>query len=161
MKTKQNQQWKTEQKGTFTEVGIVFYLFVEGDVDYVAGLVCAVSDRNEGSGIQWCNGSSTSTGVTTSAIGRGQDNTTAIIAKLCEGVVMLQKICEIRVDINNPATSNAGTDLSESSSEPYGIYLSSTEHWDARYARDGDFSKGWFNENAKSKTQRVKVVRAF
>ena len=68
----------------------------------------------------------------------------------------LEKKYENRVAINNPATSNDGTDLSESSSEPYGIYLSSTEHWDAR---DCDFIKGWFNHSDNRLTYIIVAVR--
>ena len=74
--------------------GIVAYIFQSGDPGYVAGeqhgLIAATADQS--TGIQWFNGSYLATGVTGTAIGTGQANTTAIVtaqgagsyaAKLC------------------------------------------------------------------------------
>jgi hypothetical protein len=61
--------------------GIVAYLLVSGDPGYDPsvqhGLIAAASDQS--TGIQWYNGSYTTTGVTATAIGTGFANTNAII----------------------------------------------------------------------------------
>ena len=68
--------------GSFYGGGVVFYIFVEADADYVAGethgLIAAVADQS--SGIRWHNGSYVTTGATGTAVGTGSANTDAIIA---------------------------------------------------------------------------------
>jgi len=59
--------------GDFRDGGVVFWLDGNG-----GGLVCAVSDQS--AGIQWYNGSFTTTGATATAIGTGLANTNTIIA---------------------------------------------------------------------------------
>jgi hypothetical protein len=61
--------------GDFRAGGVVFWV---DPLDNTRGLVCAIEDQS--SGIQWYNGSSTTTGATGTAIGSGSTNTTAIIA---------------------------------------------------------------------------------
>ena len=68
--------------GDFHGGGVVFLLFAEGDIGYVAGethgLIAAVADQS--SGIRWYNGSYVTTGATGTAIGTGATNTDAIIS---------------------------------------------------------------------------------
>ncbi len=70
------------QVGDYYQGGIIFYLFVEGDIGYVEGeihgLIAATTDQS--SGIQWYNGSYVTTGATGIAVGTGSANTDAIIA---------------------------------------------------------------------------------
>ena len=62
--------------------GVIAYILVSGDPGYSAttphGLIAATSDQS--TGIQWYNGSYTTTGATGTAIGTGLSNTLAIIA---------------------------------------------------------------------------------
>lgn len=74
------------QIGDFFGGGVVFYL--DGNV---GGLICALSDQS--SGMQWYNGSFTTTGATGTAIGTGQANTTAIINNQGAGSYAAQ-ICD-------------------------------------------------------------------
>ena len=67
--------------GDFYGGGVVFYIFAQGDTDYVLGethgLIAAVEDQS--SDIRWYNGSYVTTGATGTAVGTGSANTDAII----------------------------------------------------------------------------------
>ena len=69
--------------GDFYGGGVVFYIFAQGDTDYVLGethgLIAAVEDQS--SDIRWYNGSYVTTGATGTAVGTGSANTNAIIAE--------------------------------------------------------------------------------
>jgi hypothetical protein len=79
--------------------GVIAYLLQPGDAGYSAttphGLIAAPSDQS--TGIEWFNGSNSTTGATGVAIGTGQANTTAIVtsqgsgsyaARLCDDLVL-------------------------------------------------------------------------
>ena len=70
------------QLGDFYGGGVVFHLFVEGEIGYVAGethgLIAAVADQM--SSIRWYRGDYVTTGATGTAVGTGATNTDAIIA---------------------------------------------------------------------------------
>jgi hypothetical protein len=68
--------------GQYFQGGIVAYILVSGDPGYDAntqhGLIAATSDQS--TGIQWSNGSFTTTGATGTVIGTGLSNTNTIIS---------------------------------------------------------------------------------
>jgi hypothetical protein len=68
--------------GQYFQGGIVAYILVSGDPGYDAntqhGLIAATSDQS--TGIQWSNGSFTTTGATGTEIGTGLSNTNTIIS---------------------------------------------------------------------------------
>ena len=73
--------------GDFYQGGVVFHLFVPGETGYVSGethgLIAALEDQNQSSGIQWAiwnNGNYATTGATATAVGTGSANTDAIIS---------------------------------------------------------------------------------
>jgi hypothetical protein len=70
------------QLGDFYGGGVVFHLFVEGEIGYVAGethgLIAAVADQM--SSIRWYRGDYVTTGATGTVVGTGATNTDAIIA---------------------------------------------------------------------------------
>ena len=79
--------------------GIIAYIFQTGDPGYDAkvqhGLIAAPSDQS--TGIQWYNGSNTTTAATATALGTGNDNTATIVAsqvvgnyaaKICSDLVL-------------------------------------------------------------------------
>jgi hypothetical protein len=75
--------------GDFYQGCVVFYIFVDGDTDYIAGqthgLIAAVADQS--SGIRWHNGSDVTTGATATAVGKGVENTNFIITAQGTGLL--------------------------------------------------------------------------
>ncbi len=81
------------QIGDFRDGGIVFWVDATGQ----QGLVCAVSDQS--TGIQWFNGSFTTTGAIGTAIGTGASNTGLIISNQGSGSYAAQ-VCN-DLSLNN------------------------------------------------------------
>ena len=158
--------------GDFHQGGVIFYLDGSG-----GGMICAVSDQDGGSGIQWYNGSYTTTGATGTAIGTGHANTTAIInnqgagsyaATVCDNYTVgsyddwflpsqdeLNEMYQNKVDIDSTAIANGGTAFSTiyhhwSSSE-----ITYTEAWGQHFGSGG---QDWSNKGSSNK---VRAVRAF
>jgi hypothetical protein len=78
--------WTPPEVGDFYGGGVVFYLFVEGDLGYIPGqthgLIVSINDQTArpGAGPTWYNDyTSTITGATGTAIGTGSTNTDTII----------------------------------------------------------------------------------
>ncbi len=164
--------------GDFMQGGVVFYIFQSGDTGYVSGethgLVCAVS--NQVSGMQWRNGSYTTTGATGTAIGTGATNTAAIVsnqgfgsyaAQLCNDLTLngysdwflpsmdeLNKMYTNKSAINTTAGNNSGSSFSN------GYYWSSTEYTNY-FAWTQFFLTGNRNPSYKYSTINVRAVRAF
>ena len=156
--------------GDYHQGGVIFYLDGSG-----GGLVCAVEDQN--GGIQWYNGSNTTTGATATAIGTGQANTTTIInnqgagsyaATVCDNYTgggytdwflpskdELNEMYENKANIDVTAGDNGGSSFASA------YYWSSTES-DYRFAWGQNFSNGYQGIDYKySTTTRVRAVRAF
>jgi hypothetical protein len=85
--------------GDIYQGGKVAYLLLSGDPGYDVnvqhGIIVALSDQS--TGIQWYNGSYTTTAATATALGTGNDNTATIVAnqgtgnyaaKLCSDLVL-------------------------------------------------------------------------
>ncbi len=151
--------------------GVVFYLDGSG-----GGLICAVSDQDGGSGIQWYNGTYTVTGATGTAIGTGQSNTTAIIssqdtgsyaAYICDTLTLngysdwflpskneLNAMYENKTAIDATATENGGS-----------VFVSAYYWNSSEYTDDGAWRQhlatGVQLGTNKNNTRRVRAVRAF
>jgi hypothetical protein len=159
--------------GDFRNGGIVFWV---DPTDNTHGLVCAIQDQS--GGIQWHNGSNTTTGATATAIGTGSANTTAIIAN--QGVVEidyaaglagayssggytdwflpskdeLDEMSQNMATINSTAAANGGSNFSTN------FYWSSTER-DSINAWQ-QFLGATQAHNYKSDTNKgVRAVRAY
>ena len=149
--------------------GIVAYILQSGDTGYIEGethgLIAATADRS--TGIQWYNGSYVEAGAIGTAIGTGQDNTTAIVtiqgagsyaAQLCNDLTeggyddwFLPSKDELnKLYINRDAIGGFAEDYYWSSSE-----------YDASNAWDQLFINGYQNYNGKYVTLPVRAVRAF
>jgi hypothetical protein len=171
--------------GDFYQGGVVFHLFAEGEIGYVAGethgLIAAVADQS--SGIQWYNdGSYVTTGATETAIGTGSTNTDTIITAqgakethYAAGLARaytdgfytdwflpskdeLEQIFLNRVTITTTAEANGGDDFDHNKQD---FYWSSSE-----YDEDRAYCRVFaFRTNAgydfKSQEWYVRAVRAF
>jgi hypothetical protein len=160
--------------GDFRAGGVVFWV---DPLDNTHGLVCAIEDQS--SGIQWYNGSNTTTGATGTAIGLGSTNTTAIIAN--QGLVETSYAAGLARDYNgggytdwflpskdalnemylNKTTINTTAAANSGSNFATVVYWSSTEStidlaW-VQYFGNGFQS----NSNKGSTVSIVRAVRAF
>ena len=166
--------------GYFYRGGVVFHLFVEGEIGYVAGEThgLIVTVANQSSGIQWSNGTYVTTGATGTAVGTGSANTDAIIneqgapeTSYAAGLARaytgggytdwflpskdeLNKMYLNRATINTTAASNSGSDFSTNS------YWNSTEY-DTSNAWRRSFNFDNQNYVIKLATSSVRAVRAF
>ena len=149
--------------------GIIAYILQAGDPGYDAnvrhGIIAATSDQS--TGVQWYNGSYTTTGATATAIGTGNANTTTIVtnqgtgsyaAKLCADLALngytdwyLPSKDELsKLYLNKVAVGSFAS----------GTYWSSTEfnNLNAWYQNFGD---GYQGGTGKYSTNYVRAVRAF
>jgi len=168
------------QVGDFYGGGVVFYIFVSGDIGYVAGethgLIAAVADQS--SGIRWYNGINVTTGATGTAIGTGSANTDAIInvqgateTSYAAGLARaytgggytdwflpskdeLNKMFSYKAVINTTATANDGSNFATN------YYWSSTENG-SYGAWKQSFDDGSQSNGGKTNTVYVRAVRAF
>jgi hypothetical protein len=153
--------------------GKIAYILQDGDPGYVAGethgIIAAPSDQS--TGIQWSNGSYTTTGATGTALGTGQANTTAIVtnqgagsyaAQLCNDLDLngysdwyLPSKDELnKLYINRTAI---GGFLSEA-----GFYYFSSSELSSTYAWSQTFINGFQATFILKNTSRgVRAVRAF
>lgn len=161
----------TVEIGDYFRGGVVFYL--EGSS---GGLICAVSDQDGGSGIQWYNGSFTTTGATATAIGTGQSNTTAIInnqgagnyaATVCDNYTAggyADWFLPSKDELNEMYINKAAIDVTAIANGGSGFvstyYWSSTE-LDYMMAELQTFNDGNQASSAKANPWKVRAVRAF
>ncbi len=161
--------------GSYYAGGVVFYLDPADPCNH--GLVCAITDQDGGSGIQWYNGSNVFTGASGSAIGTGQANTTAIIntqgagsyaASVCDNYTTgsysdwflpsrdeINQMYQNRAAIDATAIANGGSGFTNSA------YWSSTEHFTNYQAWALYWSSGSMAYTYKSYSRSVRAVRAF
>ncbi|OBX22179.1 MULTISPECIES: Lcl domain-containing protein [Bizionia] len=159
--------------GQFIEGGVVFWV---DPTDNTHGLVCAI--ENQSTGIQWYNGSYTTTGATGTAIGTGITNTATIIS--AQGAVEtnyaaglakaytgggfndwflpskdeLNEMYLNEAAINASATANGGANFSS-------YYFWSSTEVDASLVWRQDFTNGNLGSGFKGNTLAVRAVRAF
>ena len=160
--------------GDFRAGGVVFWV---DPLDDSHGLVCAIEDQ--GSEIQWFNGSYIVTGATDLAIGAGSANTTAIIAT--QGAVTtdyaaglarayngggfndwflpskdeLNAMYENKATINSTAIANGGSAFN---AEKY--WSSSEDDFERAWVKDFEINGSW-SDREKYKDELVRAVRAF
>ena len=149
--------------GDTYEGGIIFYLDASGE----HGLVAASSDQSIG--IQWYNGSYTTTGATGDGVGAGEENTYMIVGNQGSGIYAAQ-ICrdltlngytdwylpskyELSLMYTNLKQNGFGSFAS-------GWYWSSTERG-SNYAWLQYFTNDYQNFTNKDYTYYVRAVRAF
>jgi hypothetical protein len=153
--------------GDYYQGGVIFYLDGSG-----GGLICAITDQDGGSGIQWWNGSYTTTGATATAIGTGQANTTAIIASQGAGSYaatvctalgtgwFLPSKDELNAKYANKATIDATATTNGGTAFVSTYYWSSSES-NTNYAWKQNFNNGYQSTSSENTAGRVRAVRAF
>jgi hypothetical protein len=164
-------QVPTAAVGDLRAGGVVFWV---DPADNRHGLVCAIEDQS--AGIQWYNGSFTTTGATATGIGTGSANTTAII--LSQGAVeadyaaglargyngggfndwFLPSTNELKEIYANQATLEAAPGFIPF--ENLQRCWASTEHNDTN-AKIITFETGNIFNNGKTTMNNVRAVRAF
>ncbi len=154
--------------------GIIAYILQPGDPGYVSGethgLIASTADLS--TGIQWYNGSYTTTGATGTALGTGQSNTLAIVNNQGAGSYAAQ-LC------NDYTNADTGTGVYSdwylpSKDELNKLYLNKTViggfagdfYWSSsEYGSSGawyqDFNNGKQNLYGKNGNLWVRAVRAF
>jgi len=154
--------------------GKIFYILVDGDLGYDAnvqhGLIAATSDQS--TGIQWYNGSYTTTGATGTAIGTGLDNTNKIIASQGNTGSYAAKLCRdfrgggytdwylpSKDELNKLYLNKTAFGWNQSDD---GYYWTSTEYG-MESARDQRISSssGGQNSYGKNAQEFVRAIRSF
>ena len=157
--------------------GVIAYILQSVDPGYVSGethgLIASTADLSNG--IQWYNGSYTTTGATGTAIGTGQTNTSAIVnnqgagsyaAQLCNDYTNADTGTGVYSDWYLPSKDELNklyqnkTAVGGFAETSYSVYWSSSEY--SSYIAWGQFfiSGGQYNGN-KNCYARVRAVRAF
>jgi hypothetical protein len=154
--------------------GIIAYILQSGDPGYVSGethgLIASTADLS--TGIQWKNGSYTTTGATGTALGTGQANTTAIVnnqgagsyaAQLCNDYTNADTGTGVYSDWYLPSKDELNK-LYQKKTAVGGFanegYWSSSEI-DSDFAWSQFFSYGSRYDYPKLLNLRVRAVRAF
>jgi len=152
--------------------GIVAYILQVGDPGYDAntphGLIAATSDQS--SGIRWNNGSSTTIGVTGTAIGTGLSNTNTIITS--QGGTTTSYAAGLARAYTGGGYTDWYLPSKDELAKLYAMkrlgfggfalnfYWSSTE-WDGNAARGHNFSDGSQYGHLKISIDYVRAIRAF
>ena len=161
--------------GQYFQGGIVAYILVSGDPGYDAntqhGLIAATSDQS--TGIQWSNGSFTTTGATGTAIGTGLSNTNTIISSqgptatsYAAGLARAYKgggYTDWYLPSKNELAKLYAMKLLGFGGFASNFYWSSTESdiFGGSYAWLQSFGSGSQSESIKSFTGYVRAIRAF
>jgi hypothetical protein len=158
--------------GQYFQGGIVAYILVSGDPGYDAntqhGLIAATSDQS--TGIQWYNGSHTTTGATGTAIGTGLSNTNTIISSqgptstnYAAGLARAYKgggYTDWYLPSKNELAKLYAMKLLGFGGFAGNFYWSSTED-DGNDAWAQNFSDGYQHANNKNGAPYVRAIRAF
>ena len=160
--------------GDHYQGGKVAYILVSGDPGYNAivqhGLIAATSDQS--TGIQWYDGSSTTTGATGTDIGTGLSNTNTIITSQGNTGSYAAKLCaDYSLNVNGVVYDDWYLPSQDELNKLYlnqvaiggfanNYYWSSSEY-DDTYARRQDFASGYQTTGYKIYSRYVRAIRAF
>lgn len=161
----------TELYGTAFQGGVIAYILQSGDAGYVAGeahgLIAAASDQ--GSDIEWSNGSYITTGATATALGTGNSNTNTIISSQGNGYYAAQICGDLLIDGYDDWYLPSQDELNILFINKYSIgnFLSSPSlYWSSSEvsingASAQSFYTGGISNYIKDYPMRVRAIRAF
>jgi len=149
--------------------GIIAYILQSGDPEYIAGqthgLIAAPSDQS--TGIQWYNGSYTTTGATATAIGTGNANTITIVANQGAGSYAAQLCADLVLGAYSDWYLPSKDELNKLYLNKVAIggfanyYYWSSSEYDNSNAWDQNFDNGYQYAYGKDAACYVRAVRAF
>ena len=162
----------TVKLGQNYQGGIVFYILKAGDVGYSAskqhGLIASEKDQLELQGIAWApNASDVLIGTTSTAIGTGNANTNAIVAKLGSGTYAAKLCSDLVLNGYSDWYLPSKGELSLILTSPYLNYFSTSSlYWSSSEVNNSDawcqnFVSGQQNDNSKTSSCRVRAIRSF
>lgn len=149
--------------------GVIGYILQSGDPGYDSkvqhGLVVAPGDQ--GTSIQWYNGSYTSTGATATALGTGNDNTNTIVASQGAGSYAAKLCYDLVLGGYSDWFLPSSSELNELYINRVAIGgFSSNNYWSSSESASGGaweqfFSNGDQEPTIKNSTLYVRAIRSF
>ena len=162
----------TVKLGQSYQGGIVFYILKAGDIGYSAsvqhGLIAAENDQFDSKGIAWApSGSNILVGTTSTAIGTGNANTNAIVAKLGSGTYAAKLCSDLVLNGYSDWYLPSKGELSNMLESPYLSNFSTSSHYwsssEVNYsdAWDQNYVSGQQYNNSKTSICNVRALRSF
>ena len=162
----------TVKLGQNYQGGIVFYILKAGDVGYSAskqhGLIASEKDQLELQGIAWApNASDVLIGTTSTAIGTGNANTNAIVAKLGSGTYAAKLCSDLVLNGYSDWYLPSKVELNEMFHSPYLSNFSTISHYwsssEVNYsdAWDQTYVSGQQHNNSKTSICNIRAIRSF
>lgn len=152
--------------------GIVFYILKAGDIGYSAsvqhGLIAPVNDQATISGIVWAPSSTDILiGTTSTAIGTGNANTNAIVAKLGSGTYAAKLCYDLVLNGYSDWYLPSKDELDKILSSPKLSNFSTGNHyWSSSEVNKSDvwaqtFVSGQQSNRSKTSASNVRAIRSF
>ncbi len=162
----------TVKLGQSYQGGIVFYILKAGDIGYNAsvqhGLIASDKDQLNLQGIAWAPSfSNVLVGTTFTAIGTGNANTNAIVAKLGNGSYAAKLCYDLELNGYSDWYLPSKEELNKILISPYLSYFSTSSlYWSSSEVNNSDawcqnFVSGHQNDNSKTSPYRVRAIRSF
>ncbi len=162
----------TVKLGQSYQGGIVFYILKAGDIGYNAsvqhGLIAPDKDQFNSNGIAWApSGSDILVGTTSTAIGTGNANTNAIVAKLGSGTYAAKLCSDLILNGYSDWYLPSKEELNDMFDSPYLSNFSTSSHYwsssEVNYsdAWDQTYVSGQQHNNSKTSICNVRAIRSF